>query len=104
MHVADRSRVLERIIPGVDTERFLSHDIDYIKAAVFSLIESLKSVKKLILKDVLKLADTYGLKQSEVGNIHISLKLYLFLNCIYYISVFVFPSGDIKVFKLYPLL
>ncbi|CAN7080553.1 unnamed protein product [Brassica oleracea var. botrytis] len=66
MHVADRSRVLERIIPGVDTERFLSHDIDYIKAAVFSLIESLKSEKKLILKDVLKLADTYGLKQSEV--------------------------------------
>lgn len=72
MHVADRSRMLERIIPGVDTERFLSHDIAYIKAAVFSLIESLKSEKKLILKDVLKLADTYGLKQSEVGNIHIT--------------------------------
>ena len=103
MHVADRSRVLERIIPGVDTERFLSHDIEYIKAAVFSLIESLTSEKKLILKDVLKLADTYGLKQSEVGNIHIN-SLKLFLNCIYYISVFVFPSGDIKVFKLYPLL
>ncbi|CAN7101395.1 unnamed protein product [Brassica rapa subsp. narinosa] len=66
MHVADRSRMLERIIPGVDTERFLSHDIDYIKAAVFSLIESLKSEKKLILKDILKLADTYGLEQSEV--------------------------------------
>ena len=33
----------------------------------FSLNESVKSEKKLILKDVLKLADTYGLKQSEVG-------------------------------------
>jgi hypothetical protein len=66
MHDADRSRMLERIIPGVETERFLSHDIEYIKVAVFSLIESVKSEKKLILKDVLKLADTYGLKQSEV--------------------------------------
>ncbi|CAN8252182.1 unnamed protein product [Cochlearia groenlandica] len=66
MHVADRSRMLERIIPGVETERFLSHDIDYIKDAVFSLIESVKFEKKLILKDVLKLADTHGLKQSEV--------------------------------------
>lgn len=35
MHVADRSRMLERIIPGVDTERFLSRDIDYIKVSVF---------------------------------------------------------------------
>jgi len=67
MHDADRSRMLERIIPGVETERFLSHDIEYIKVAVFSLIESVKSEKKLILKDVLKLADTYGLKQSEVN-------------------------------------
>ncbi|CAH2044315.1 unnamed protein product [Thlaspi arvense] len=66
MHVADRSRMLERIIPGVETERFLSHDIDYIKVAVFSLIESVKLEKKLILKDVLILADTYGLEQSEV--------------------------------------
>ncbi|XP_019090516.1 PREDICTED: MAG2-interacting protein 2-like [Camelina sativa] len=66
MHDADRSRILERIIPGVETERFLSHDIEYIKVAVFSLIESVKSEKKLILKDVLTLADTYGLNQSEV--------------------------------------
>uniref|UniRef100_A0A1J3GWA6 MAG2-interacting protein 2 n=1 Tax=Noccaea caerulescens TaxID=107243 RepID=A0A1J3GWA6_NOCCA len=66
MHVADRSRILERIIPGVETERFLSHDIDYIKVSVFSLIESVKSEKKLILKDVLSIADTYGLQQSEV--------------------------------------
>lgn len=72
MHVADRSRMLERIIPGVETERFMSHDIDYIKGAIFSLIGSVKSEKKLILKDVLKLADTYGLKQSEVRNIHIT--------------------------------
>ncbi|VVB17346.1 unnamed protein product [Arabis nemorensis] len=66
MHVADRSRMLERIIPGVETERFMSHDIDYIKSAIFSLIGSVKSEKKLILKDVLQLADTYGLEQSEV--------------------------------------
>lgn len=72
MHVADRSRILERIIPGVETERFLSHDIEYIKGAVFSLIESVKSEKKLILKDVLNIADTYGLQQSEVGIIHIT--------------------------------
>lgn len=66
MHDADSSRMLERIIPGVETERFLSHDIEYIRVAIFSLIESVKSEKKLILKDVLKLADTYGLMQSEV--------------------------------------
>lgn len=71
MHVADHSRTLERIIPGVETDRFMSHDIDYIKSAIFSLIGSVKSEKKLILKDVLQLADTYGLEQSEVGNIHL---------------------------------
>lgn len=38
----------------------------------FSVTESVKSEKKLILKDLLKLADTYGLKQLEVRNIHIA--------------------------------
>ena len=33
---------------------------------VFSLIESLKLEKKNILKDMLKLADTYGLNRAEV--------------------------------------
>ncbi|KAF8030750.1 hypothetical protein BT93_D0053 [Corymbia citriodora subsp. variegata] len=65
-HVADHSRVLEQIIPGVDTARFLSGDTDYIENIVFSLIESVKMERKHILKDLLKLANTYSLNRSEV--------------------------------------
>ncbi|XVF10128.1 hypothetical protein REPUB_Repub07fG0156400 [Reevesia pubescens] len=65
-HVADHSRLLEQIIPRVETARFLSCDISYIESIVFSLIESLKLEKKHILKDMLKLADTYGLNRTEV--------------------------------------
>lgn len=65
-HVADHSRVLEQIIPGVDTARFLSGDTDYIESVVFSLIESVKMERKHILKDLLKLANTYSLNRSEV--------------------------------------
>ncbi|XP_057950810.1 MAG2-interacting protein 2 isoform X2 [Malania oleifera] len=65
-HIADRSRVLERIIPGVETARFLSGDFNYIQSVVFSLIESVKFEKKHILKDVLKLADTYSLSRTKV--------------------------------------
>ncbi|XP_062120026.1 MAG2-interacting protein 2 [Humulus lupulus] len=64
--VADRSRVLEKIIPGVDTARFLSGDMKYIESVVLSLIESVKLEKKYILKDILKLADTYGLNRTKV--------------------------------------
>lgn len=64
--VAEHSRVLERIIPGVETTRFLSGDYNYIENVVFSLIESVKLEKKRILKDVLQLADTYGLNHTEV--------------------------------------
>ncbi|KAJ4841236.1 hypothetical protein Tsubulata_022373 [Turnera subulata] len=64
--VAEHSRVLEQIIPGVETTRFLSGDDDYIMSAVFPLIESVKSEKKHIIKDVLKLADIYGLNRTEV--------------------------------------
>ena len=64
--LADHSRVLEKIIPGVETARFLSGDFAYIKSEVLSLIESVKMEKKHILKDVLKLADTYGLNHIEV--------------------------------------
>ncbi|OMO87876.1 Secretory pathway Sec39 [Corchorus capsularis] len=64
--VADHSRLVEQIIPGVETARFLSGDISYIESAVFSLIESLKLEKKHILKGVLKLADTYVLNRVEV--------------------------------------
>lgn len=64
--VADHSRALEKIIPGVDTARFLSGDSKYIESVVISLIKSLKFEKKHILKDVLRLADTYGLNRTEV--------------------------------------
>lgn len=64
--MADRSRALEKIIPGVDTARFLSGDIKYIESVLLSLIESVKLEKKHILKDILKLAHTYGLNQTKV--------------------------------------
>lgn len=64
--VADQTRVLEETVPGVDTNRFLSGDIEYIRGVIFSLIDSVKTQKKYILKEVVKLADTYGLYRSEV--------------------------------------
>ncbi|KAK0592689.1 hypothetical protein LWI29_023622 [Acer saccharum] len=66
MRVADQSRVLEQLIPGVETARFLSGDIKYIMSVVSSLIESLKFEKKHILNNLLKVAETYGLNRSEV--------------------------------------
>ncbi|KAK4480525.1 hypothetical protein RD792_013601 [Penstemon davidsonii] len=65
-HVADKSRVLEKLIPGVETSRFFSGDMEYIQSVVFALIESVKLEKKLILKDALSLAHTYGLDHSKV--------------------------------------
>ncbi|CAN0922646.1 MAG2-interacting protein 2 [Linum grandiflorum] len=64
--VAERSRVLEQVIPGVDTARFLSGDLTYIRDAVFAVIESARLEKKHVIKDALKLADTYGLNHVEV--------------------------------------
>lgn len=64
--VADHSRALEKIIPGVETERFFSRDVKYIEGIVDSLIKSVKLEKKSILSDVLKIADTYGLSRTEV--------------------------------------
>ena len=64
--VAEQSRELEKIIPGVETGRFLSGDLDYIKSAIFSLIESVKFEKKQIIRDVLKLVNAYGLNHAEV--------------------------------------
>lgn len=64
--VADHARVLEQVIPGVETARFLSGDTSYMESAVFSLVESVKIEKKKILKDVLKLTSTYGLDQTKV--------------------------------------
>ncbi|KAJ6410965.1 hypothetical protein OIU84_007673 [Salix udensis] len=65
-HEAEQTRELEKIIPGVETGRFLSGDLDYIKSAIFSLIESVKLEKKHIIRDVLKLVDAYGLNHTEV--------------------------------------
>ncbi|GAB4826167.1 hypothetical protein Ancab_009034 [Ancistrocladus abbreviatus] len=64
--VADHVQVLEQLIPGVETSRFLSGDSNYIRSVIFSFVESVKLEKKHILKDVLKLADTYSLNRSEV--------------------------------------
>ncbi|KAK6155559.1 hypothetical protein DH2020_009807 [Rehmannia glutinosa] len=64
--VADKSRLLEKLIPGVETSRFFSGDKEYIQNVVFSLIESVKVEKKRILKDALVLAHTYGLNRSKV--------------------------------------
>ena len=66
MRVADHTKVLEELIPGVDTARFLSGDLQYMNSVVMSFIESVKLQRKPILKDVLKLADTYGLNRTEV--------------------------------------
>ncbi|XP_057462570.1 MAG2-interacting protein 2-like isoform X2 [Actinidia eriantha] len=64
--IADHSRLLEQIIPGVEITRFLSGDINYIESVVFSFIESVKLEKKHLLKDSLKLANTYGLNHTKV--------------------------------------
>lgn len=73
--VADHSRELEKIIPGVETERFLSGDVKYIEGVVVCLTESLKSEKKSILSDILKIANAYGLKRTEVCS---CARVYLF--------------------------
>lgn len=64
--LADHSRVLEQIIPGVEAARFLSGDTDYKESAVLSLIESVKLEKKHIFKDVSNLAHTYSLDRCKV--------------------------------------
>uniref|UniRef100_A0A2P2JRB4 Uncharacterized protein MANES_01G037200 n=1 Tax=Rhizophora mucronata TaxID=61149 RepID=A0A2P2JRB4_RHIMU len=64
--ITEHSRELERIIPGVEAARFLTGDLNYIESIIFSVIESVKLKKKCIMKDLLKLADTYGLNHSEV--------------------------------------
>ncbi|WJX34291.1 hypothetical protein P8452_22417 [Trifolium repens] len=64
--LTEHSRALQKIIPGVETERFLSRDSIYIENVVISLVESVKLEKRHILKDILRLADTYDLKSTEV--------------------------------------
>ncbi|OIT26501.1 PREDICTED: MAG2-interacting protein 2 [Nicotiana attenuata] len=64
--IAERSRSLEQIIPGVETTRFLSGDMDYRESVVFSFVQSITPEKKHIVKDVLKLANAYSLNCSKV--------------------------------------
>ncbi|KAK9665193.1 hypothetical protein RND81_14G096400 [Saponaria officinalis] len=63
---ADRTKLLEELIPGVEIARFLSGDLDYMRSVVMSFIESVKFQKKSILRDLLKVADTYSLNRTEV--------------------------------------
>lgn len=64
--VADHTRAIEQIIPGIETARFLSGDINYMESVIFDFIDSVKTEKKKILKDVLNLASDYGLDQTKV--------------------------------------
>ncbi|XP_077221855.1 MAG2-interacting protein 2-like [Tasmannia lanceolata] len=64
--LADQAMELEQIIPGVETTRFLSGDRRYIESVVSSFIDSAKLEKKSILKEVLNLANAYGLNRNEV--------------------------------------
>lgn len=65
--MADHSRLLEQVLPGVDISRCLSGDVSYIEEAVFSLIESIQLEKKHILKKLMLLAQTYSLNHSKVN-------------------------------------
>lgn len=67
--------MLKQVLPDVDTSRFLSGDVNYIKNVLFSFIDSVKLEKKHILKEAVKIAETYGLRRTEV-----SLSLSLSLN------------------------
>lgn len=64
--VADHTRAIEQIVPGIETSRFLSGDINYMESVIFSFVETVKTEKKRILKDVMKLASDYGLDQTKV--------------------------------------
>uniref|UniRef100_A0A0D9VW88 Uncharacterized protein n=1 Tax=Leersia perrieri TaxID=77586 RepID=A0A0D9VW88_9ORYZ len=64
--LADQARMLKQMLPGIDTSRFLSGDVNYIKNVVFSFIDSVKLEKKHILKEAVKIAETYGLRRTEV--------------------------------------
>ncbi|PAN38457.1 hypothetical protein PAHAL_7G173500 [Panicum hallii] len=64
--LADQARMLKQILPDIDTSLFLSGDADYIKRVVFSFVDSVKLEKKHILKEAVKIAETYGLQRTEV--------------------------------------
>jgi len=71
--LADQARMLKQILPDIDTSRFLSGDVNYIKRVVYSFVGSVKLEKKHILKEAVRIAETYGLQRTEVSLTHLSL-------------------------------
>jgi hypothetical protein len=51
----------------------LSGDVNYIKRVVYSFVGSVKLEKKHILKEAVRIAETYGLQRTEVSLTHLSL-------------------------------
>ncbi|KAL6905903.1 hypothetical protein ACP4OV_003504 [Aristida adscensionis] len=64
--LADQARMLKQILPDIDTSRFLSGDASYIREVVFSFVDSVKLEKRHILKEAVKIAETYSLQRTEV--------------------------------------
>jgi len=79
--LADQARMLKQILPDIDTSLFLSGDADYIKRVVFSFVDSVKLEKKHILKEAVKIAETYGLQRTEVSLTHIRAYILVFFRC-----------------------
>ena len=71
--LADQARMLKQILPDIDTSRFLSGDVNYIKRVVYSFVGSVKLEKKHILKEAVRIAETYDLQRTEVSLTHLSL-------------------------------
>ncbi|MQM08521.1 hypothetical protein Taro_041374 [Colocasia esculenta] len=65
--LAAQSRKIEDLIPGADASRFLCGDTKYIEEVIFSLVNSVKSEKRHVLKDAIELADTYHVQRAEVS-------------------------------------
>lgn len=64
--LANQARSLEKLMPGVDSARFLSRDSNYIKNNIFMFIDSAKVEKKPVLKEALALASIYDMDRCEV--------------------------------------
>lgn len=84
--MADHTRAIEQIVPGIETSRFLSGDINYMESVIFSFVETVKTEKKRILKDVMKLASDYGLDQTKVCH------CLCYIYCTKYRNTFIFTN------------
>ena len=65
--LADRGRQIEQLIPGVDSSRFLSGDINYIEESILLFVDSVRLKKTHILKSVVELADEHSVQRSKVS-------------------------------------